>query len=769
MKLWRYGIAIERLNQRYRLEGTLGGGGMADVCLAWDEHARHEVAIKIIKSEKLDQKTLNRFRTEADQIARWDHPNILRIFGPMHLELLNGQQGSIIPYIVMEYARNGDLQKRLSPGKPYPFATTLAVFKQLCSAVSYAHAQGIIHRDLKPLNILFRALPDGSEQVVLSDFGLAVEASATHFTFADGGTPLYMAPEQFHGQIQVANDIFALGVILYQLCTGQMPFKRTFLDIRAKLPAPPPISPSALHPLLPPDLDAVILTALAEDPTQRYLDAMDFWRAIEDAVNADTVDAISRYEQSNSDPTHNDIRHSESRPSPDNPQSGQHDSITNANPDKTRMITPEMASPPQMALNEDYQTIMLQSEYETSKRSRETPQTPIPQPQQSALNAPHSTVQQSPSEVQANHTSAPKKYNRRAMLIGGATAGGFAIGGLALYGIFHPHTIQKLFISPTSAPSATSSASHQPQGTRIALYTDPSAVGALSWNLDGTRIAFGDANDMIQIWDVTAGNTSTAIARPSGDLETVAWSPNGNFIAYGGDDHILYIWDVATSQQTLSYIPPGNNNGYVYAVAWSHDSTRLVIGYGDAHAPDNLRVMNVSSNGTNTNTITATFNHGAVLAVAWSHDGTRIACGCNDGTVQVWNAPKNGNITQAHSFQIHTDSVRSVAWSPDGTLIASGSDDQTVQVWNATTGKPIIPPFRGHLNIHAVAWSPDGKHIASGGNDSTVQVWNPHDPDEKPFSYIYHTDEVYTVAWSPNGDSIASGGQDGTIQVWVAL
>ena len=296
MKLWRYGLALERLGQRYRLDGVLGSGGMADVCLAWDEHDRRNVAIKVIKPHELDQLSLDRFLKEASQVARWRHPNILRVYGDTRLELLDVAQGSVVPYIVMEYAQNGDLHKRLRPGMPYAFAETLVVFEQLCHAVAYAHAQGIIHRDLKPLNVLFRALPAGAEQVVLSDFGLAVEKDASHFTYAAGGTLPYMSPEQLRGQVFPASDIFALGVILYQLCTGRLPFRRSIADLRNHNLSPMPPLPSEVYPVLPPDLDDVIMRALDDDPRQRYPNALQFWDAVHAVISARTITAITRHE-----------------------------------------------------------------------------------------------------------------------------------------------------------------------------------------------------------------------------------------------------------------------------------------------------------------------------------------------------------------------------------------------------------------------------------------------------------------------------------------
>lgn len=283
MKLWRFGQPIEHLGRRYRLDGVLGSGGMADVCLAWDERERREVALKILKSDDLDQETLNRFMKEAAQIAHWQHPHILRVYESLQVELIDAASGSVLFYMVSEYARGGDLQKRLTPGRSFPLSATFALFRQLCDAVQYAHERGVIHRDLKPLNMLFRRPESGPEEVVLSDFGLAVQVDASHHTFAHGGTLAYMAPEQFQGHAQPASDIFALGVILYLLCTGYLPFRRSFQDIPRLVlgEAPTPTRPSLLNPELPSALDEVMLQALRTLPAERYRQPREFWEAIE--------------------------------------------------------------------------------------------------------------------------------------------------------------------------------------------------------------------------------------------------------------------------------------------------------------------------------------------------------------------------------------------------------------------------------------------------------------------------------------------------------
>ena len=280
MKLWRYGRPIEYLSQRYRLEGILGSGGMAEVYLAWDEQERREVAVKVLRSDDLDQETLNRFMKEAGQIVGWQHPHILRVYEQMQIELIDAAQGSALFYMVMEYASGGDLHKRLTPGKPFPLSASFALFRQLCDAVHYAHEHGVIHRDLKPLNVLFRRPALGPEEVVLSDFGLAVQMDASHHTFARAGTLAYMAPEQLQGHALPASDIFALGVILYQLCTGRLPFRRTIQDFARANDLPLPTRPSLLNPELPSGLDEPVLGALHELPTERYRSAREFWDTI---------------------------------------------------------------------------------------------------------------------------------------------------------------------------------------------------------------------------------------------------------------------------------------------------------------------------------------------------------------------------------------------------------------------------------------------------------------------------------------------------------
>lgn len=290
MQLLHYNCPIEQLEKRYTLIRHLGNGGMADVYLAWDEHDHHEAAIKVIRPDTLDPRMLHRFLREGQVVASLAHPHIIHIYGDGIREETftnptpSGVSECKVTYIVMEHVKGSDLKKRLIPEQVYPLAKILHIFGQLCAAVQYAHDRGVIHRDIKPANILFREHPQKGDQVVLSDFGLALAENET-ISQPYAGTLSYMAPEQRDGDPQKAGDIFSLGVVLYQLCTGYLPFRASSLV----LPIQQPKKPTLLNPSLPPALDRIILQALSNDPSQRFASASLFWQAIQSVVKETPV------------------------------------------------------------------------------------------------------------------------------------------------------------------------------------------------------------------------------------------------------------------------------------------------------------------------------------------------------------------------------------------------------------------------------------------------------------------------------------------------
>ncbi len=309
--LSRYGRPIKQLGGRYTLLHLLGRGGMADVCLARDEQNKRVVAAKVMIPDVFDSGRSQRFLRESEIAVSLHHQHIVHVYDygdRVQTEMRNDTHSTSsdelnIPYLIMENIKGGSLkewlEKRwLERGRACPLDEIVCIFEQLCAAVQYVYSKDMVHRDIKPANILFREHPQESGQieVVLSDFGLAVAGNDT-LSQPNAGTLAYMAPEQRKGDPQKASDIFSLGVVLYQLCTGHLPFLISDLA----LPLRQPWRPTLLNPSLPSALDGVILCALSNEPSQRFASASLFWQAVQSAVRQTPLVRIS---QTNSGDNH---------------------------------------------------------------------------------------------------------------------------------------------------------------------------------------------------------------------------------------------------------------------------------------------------------------------------------------------------------------------------------------------------------------------------------------------------------------------------------
>jgi serine/threonine-protein kinase len=250
---------------RYRIQRKLGAGGMADVYLAEDQELGRRVAIKILNDRHAnDDQFIERFRREAKNAAALNHPSIVSIY--------DRGEAEDTYYIAMEFLDGRTLKELIVSRGAAPINVAIEYARQILSALRFAHRHGIVHRDIKPHNVLV----DSEGRVKVTDFGIA-RAGTSQMTETGSivGTAQYLSPEQARGgEIDPRSDLYSLGVVLYELLTGKTPFDgETPVEIAMKHLSNPPQPPSKLRSDIPPELDQVVMRALAKNPDDRYQNA----------------------------------------------------------------------------------------------------------------------------------------------------------------------------------------------------------------------------------------------------------------------------------------------------------------------------------------------------------------------------------------------------------------------------------------------------------------------------------------------------------------
>ena len=271
-------IHPERLG-KYEIVSALGKGAMGIVYKGYDPHIERHVAIKTIRKDLVDpdvaQQYMARFKNEARAAGRLMHPHIVAVY--------EFGEDDTVAYIAMEYVEGAGLREHLNRRETFDFAQLVALLRQLLEALDFAHAKGVVHRDIKPSNLI--VTEDGRLKV--ADFGIA-RVDTTNLTQAGMiiGTPSYMSPEQCRGLPSDArSDLWSTGVVMYELMTGEKPFRGTIETIAYKICHEEPPAPSTLSKLkLPADVDRFVATALAKAPEARFQSAKEFRKALDDVA-----------------------------------------------------------------------------------------------------------------------------------------------------------------------------------------------------------------------------------------------------------------------------------------------------------------------------------------------------------------------------------------------------------------------------------------------------------------------------------------------------
>ncbi|MBU5594605.1 Stk1 family PASTA domain-containing Ser/Thr kinase [Amphibacillus sp. MSJ-3] len=270
------------LNERYQVKRRIGGGGMANVYLGFDNILERDVAIKVLRLEySNDEEFITRFHREAQSATSLSHPNIVSIYDV-------GEEDDIY-YMVMEYIEGLTLKEYIQRYGPIPIEDCVEIMLQITSAIEHAHTNHIVHRDIKPQNILI----DSNRVAKVTDFGIALALTATSLTQTNSilGSVHYLSPEQARGGVANQNsDIYSLGIVLFEMLTGEIPFNgQSAVSIALKHLQTQTPSLREEDPTIPQSLENIVLKATTKDPFERYQTAADFEKDLMTALDPDRI------------------------------------------------------------------------------------------------------------------------------------------------------------------------------------------------------------------------------------------------------------------------------------------------------------------------------------------------------------------------------------------------------------------------------------------------------------------------------------------------
>jgi WD40 repeat protein/serine/threonine protein kinase len=737
----RIGMAIGP----YQIVRLLGAGGMGAVYEAIQEQPiRRTVALKIIRPGMDTGRVVARFEAERQALAMMDHPNIARV-------LDGGSTPEGQPYFVMELVRGVPIT-RFCETQRLGYRERLELFVPVCQAIQHAHQKGVIHRDIKPSNVLVTTY-DGRAVPKVIDFGLAKAIGQPLIENADCtgidtilGTLPYMSPEQAGAgpDVDTRTDVYALGVLLYELLTGTTPVAPKRLEgaalaevlrvIREEEPPRPSLrlsqakgspdsmsslvgdSSSRLRNALRQELDWVVMKSLEKDRSRRYQSA------------SKLAEEIGRY--LGDEPV-------EARPPS---RAYRLKKFMRRHRAGVMMAVLSLIALTTLAVVSILFSIRLsESLRETNRRAAgfwfERGQAAFER--EEVGQGLRSMVESWRSAVAARDPA--WQHAARAALSAAHRQGPkvlsiFSHGGAIRHVGFSPDGRMAFTASLDRTVRLWDVATGHPVGEPLGHRLAPTVV---VFTADCSRVITGDEAGIARFWDIATGKPSAPALLNIGPVRGLAIGPDGKTVlTAGGPNPLEWKRETLDAPRRAAFSPTGQD-------------TRGEIQLWDAATGERsgLPIM----------------MEAPVLAAAFSHDGRTIVAGCLDQTARRWDAATGNAVGPA---MLHQGAVLAVAFSPDGRTILTGSEDRMARLWDAAGGTLVGEPLPHQGAVRAVAFTPDGKAFLTGSDDGMVRLWDSAtrraagEPMNQPL--------LRAAALSPDGRLILAGGGDFKARLFAA-